>query len=101
SPPAVSHYPAVAAILIEQGPQVLGWKKAREIESKSSLRPMQTAVERACAAGEIEVPSVEVAALLINALLAETALIALYGKPKISTTEQEASVRRFITGLKR
>lgn len=93
--------PAVAAILIEQGPQVLGWKKAREIESKSSLRPMRTAVERACSAGEIEVPSVEVAALLINALLAETALIGLYGKPKISTSEQEASVRRFITGLKR
>ena len=92
--------PDVATILIEQGPQVLGWKRARDIEAKSSLAPMQTAIERACAAGELEVPSVAVTALLINALLAELALISVYRKPKVSVAAQEASIRQFIEGLK-
>ncbi|MEM7279375.1 MAG: TetR/AcrR family transcriptional regulator, partial [Pseudomonadota bacterium] len=91
--------PAIASILIEQGPQVLGWKRAREIESESSLTPMRIAVERACSAGEMDVPSVEVAAMLINALLAEAALISLYRKPKVPLAVQEESVRRFIEGL--
>lgn len=92
--------PAIASILIEQGPQVLGWKRAREIESQSSLAPMRQALENACAAGELELPSVEIAALLINALLAEAALISLYRKPRASVSVQEASVRQFIEGLK-
>lgn len=92
--------PDVATILIEQGPQVLGWKKARDLEAKASLAPMQNAIARACDAGELEVPSVEVTALLINALLAELALISVYRRPKISVAMQEASIRRFIEGLK-
>ena len=90
----------VATILIEQGPQVLGWKRARDIEAKSSLAPMQTSIERACSAGELDVPSVAVTALLINALLAELALISVYRKPKVSVAAQEASIRQFIAGLK-
>lgn len=91
--------PEVATILIEQGPQVLGWKRARDIEAKSSLAPMRQAIERACSANEIDVPSVEIAARLVNALLAEMALISLYHKPKVSVAVQEASVRQFILGL--
>ncbi|MEM9533874.1 MAG: TetR/AcrR family transcriptional regulator [Pseudomonadota bacterium] len=92
--------PQVSKILIVQGPQVLGLKRARDIEAKSSLAPMRRSLERACAAGEIEVPSVEVTALLINALLAETALIAVYSNPRVPVAEQEASVRKFLAGLK-
>ncbi|MEM9623898.1 MAG: TetR/AcrR family transcriptional regulator [Pseudomonadota bacterium] len=92
--------PEVATILIEQGPQVLGWKKARDIEAASSLAPMRRAIANACAAGEIEVPSVDVTALLINALLAEAALMSLHRKPKVSVALQEASIRLFIEGLR-
>lgn len=92
--------PEVATILIEQGPQVLGWKRARQIEEKSSLAPMRNAIEKACSAKEISVPSVEITARLINALIGEIALIALYANPRVSVAEQEASVRQFILGLR-
>ncbi|MEM8498134.1 MAG: TetR/AcrR family transcriptional regulator [Pseudomonadota bacterium] len=92
--------PEFATILIEQGPQVLGWRKARAIEAESSLAPMREAIERACSAGEIKVPSIEVTAMLINALLAEAALISLHRKPRTSTDIQESSIRQFIEGLR-
>lgn len=91
--------PEIASILIEQGPQVLGWKRARDIEAESSLSPMRRAIKRACDAGQIKVHSVEVAALLVNAILAETALISLHRKPRVSIAVQEASIRQFIEGL--
>ena len=87
--------PAVATILLDQGPQVLGWQRARDIEAESSLAPMRRSLERACAAGEIEV-----SALLINALLAEAALMSAYGKPKVSIAVLEQSIRKFVEGLR-
>ena len=92
--------PRVSSILIEQGPQVLGFKRARDIEAQWSLRAVRRSLERACAAGEIEVTSVEVTALLINAMLAEAALISAYRKPRVSIAAQEASVRQFLEGLR-
>jgi AcrR family transcriptional regulator len=92
--------PLIATILIEQGPQVLGWKKAREIEAKSSLPTMIRAVEKANLSNEIKVQSVAITAHLINALLAEMALLSLYNKPKLSIENQEAAIRQFILGLK-
>ncbi|MEL7448608.1 MAG: hypothetical protein AAFN78_05325, partial [Pseudomonadota bacterium] len=92
--------PAVAKILLDQGPQVLGWKRARDIEAKSSLAPMRVSLERAHKAGEIEVPSVEVTAVLLNALLAEAALVSAYRKPRVSIAVLEASIRRFVEGLR-
>ena len=90
----------VARILLDLGPQVLGWKRARDIEAESSLAPMRSSLERANKAGEIEVPSVEVTALLINALLAEATLISAYGKPRASLAVLEASIRKFVEGLR-
>ncbi len=90
----------VATILVEQGPQVLGWKKARDIEARSSLAPMRIAVEKAIAAKEIAVPSAEVTAKLINALLAEVALISLHHRPRMPVAQLEESVRQFIVGLR-
>lgn len=92
--------PEVSAILIEQAPQVLGWKRARDIEAKSSLAPMQSAIQKACTAGELAVSSVELTALLINALVAELALVAVHRQRKISVAEQEATLRQFIEGLR-
>lgn len=92
--------PEVAAILLNQGPGVLGWKRAGDLESQSSLDLVTKSVERAVRAGEVEVPSVELAARLINAVLAEAALTRLHGKPSVSVGEQEAAVRQFIEGLR-
>ncbi len=92
--------PDVARILLDQGPQVLGWQRARDIEAESSLAPMRSSLERAHTAGEIEVSSVEVTALLINALLAEAALVSAYGKPRVSIAVLEESIRKFIEGLR-
>lgn len=91
--------PAIAAILLEQAPQVLGWEKARELEAKTSLAIMKRSLQRAVASGEISVVSLELSARLINALLAEAALSALHKTPAISITKQELAVRQFILGL--
>ena len=91
--------PGVARILLDLGPQVLGWKKARDLEAEYSLGPMRRSLDRACAAGEIDVPSVEIAALLLNALLAEAALIYVYRKPRTTLAELESSIRTFVVGL--
>ncbi len=92
--------PDVAAILIDQGPQVLGWKRARDLEALSSLRRMTQGLERAIAAGEVRVPSVQLAARLINAALAEAALAALHREPRTSRATQEAAIRQLIEGLR-
>ena len=92
--------PEVAAILIDQGPQVLGWKRARDLEARTSLGLMTRALERARDAGEIAVPSVPLAARLLNAALAEAALAALHAEPRTSRATREASIRQLIDGLR-
>ena len=91
--------PEIASILIGQGPQVLGWERARELEGVSSLGVMTRALERAVASGEIDVVSVPLAARLVNAMLAEAALAAINGTPPTSTDDLERAVRQFIEGL--
>lgn len=91
--------PEVASILLDQGPQVLGWKRARELESQFSLAPVISSLERATALGEIDLPSIHLSAKLVNAVLAETALAALHDEPKVPVSDQEATVRRLIKGL--
>lgn len=92
--------PDVAVILLEQGPQVLGWKRARELEANSSLTLMKQSLKRAIDAGEASVPSIELTARLINAVLGEAALTALYREPRVSVAKQEASIRQFINALR-
>jgi len=92
--------PEAAAILLNQAPQVLGWKRARDLEAHSSLLLMTKSLDRAIATGEVQVPSVELAARIINAMLAEAALAVLHGDPATSATNQEASIRQFLVGLR-
>ncbi len=91
--------PAVAAIVIQQGPQVLGWKRARDLEARTSLGLMVRAIEQAESAGEVEVESPELAARFVNAVLAEAALASLHRRPRISNAAVERSIRRMIEGL--
>ena len=92
--------PVSAAILLDQGPKVLGWQRARDLESKSSLDLMRRGLARSIEAGEIAVPSVELTARILNAIMAEAALAHLFGQPKTSRQTQEANIRLFIEGLK-
>ena len=90
---AEARRPAVAAILLDQGPQVLGWRRARDLESHYSLGLMTRGVEAAVAAGELSVADVELTARLINAALAEIALVR--ARPKLA----EQVVRQLIGGF--
>jgi AcrR family transcriptional regulator len=67
--------PAVLKILLVEGPTALGWERARTLEEATSLGLMRIAVKRAMDAKEIEVPSIDVSARLLNGLLAEAALL--------------------------
>lgn len=93
--------PAVAAIVIEQGPQVLGWKRARDLEARTSLGLMVRAIERAECAGEVEVESADLAARFLNAVLAEAALATVHREPRMSNAAIERSIRQVIEGLRR
>ena len=91
--------PAVAAILIELGPHVLGGQRARDVEAKTSLGLMMQGLERAVQAGEIRVESTELAARYLNAALAEAALASLHARPRLSQAAIERSIRQLIEGL--
>lgn len=91
--------PQIATILIDQAPQVLGWERARDLEAETSLGLMTTGLKAAQDAGEIDVPSLELAARFLNAVLAEAALVALHSSRRVPQSELEASVRHFILSL--
>ena len=91
--------PVTAAILIAQGPQVLGWKRARDLEAQTSLEPMIRGIRRAQKAGEIEVESAELTARLLNAVLAEAALATLDRPSRLSVAAIDRSVRQAIVGI--
>ncbi len=90
----------VAAILLDQGPQVLGWKRARDLEAEASLGLMKRGLQRAARAGELQVPSIDLAARLLNAALAEAALAALHDEPATSVEVQEAAIAQLINGMR-
>jgi len=104
--------PTVGAILLDQGPKVLGWLRAREIENRHSLAVMKAALEKAAAAGEIAPVSIDLTAGILNAALAEAALASLHdgvhrgvagagarvGEP-IGPKKIEKTIRDLIAGL--
>ncbi|MEM7358424.1 MAG: TetR/AcrR family transcriptional regulator [Pseudomonadota bacterium] len=96
----VVRQPEVASILIDQGPRVLGWKRARELEGKTSFKPMRQALERAVAEDWIQVQSVELAARFINAMLTEAAMAGLHSSSRTSIAKIETLLRQFIQGLR-
>lgn len=91
--------PQIATILIDQAPQVLGWERARDLEAETSLGLMTAGLKAANEAGEIDVPSIELSARFLNAVLAEAALVALHSSRRVPQSELEASIRHFIVSL--
>lgn len=92
-------HPEIAAILIDQGPRVLGPRRARDLEAQTSLALMTNALERAATAGEIAVASIPLTARLLNALLGEAALAAANRSSPVSPAELEHALRQFVQGL--
>jgi len=90
----------VSVILLDQGPRVLGWKRARDLEAKSNLSLIKKSLERAVAEGEVRVHSVELTARLINAMVGEAALVVLNKDGSKLLAESEAMIRQFIEGLR-
>lgn len=96
----VVRQPEVASILLDQGPRVLGWRLAREVENRHSLALMIRAIEQAVDAGEIVVHSIELTARLINAMLAEASLTEAHNNKELAPEMVEHSIRQFIEGLR-
>lgn len=69
--------PDVAKILLELGPEALGWNRARAIEEAQSLPFLIAGLEAAIHHGEIKIASTPITARFINAVLAEAAFLYL------------------------
>jgi AcrR family transcriptional regulator len=91
--------PEIARVLLDEGPRVLGFERARDLEARTSLALMTRSLETAVAAGEILVPDIELMARLLNAVLAEAALIELRSAESGARDRVEASLRALIDGL--
>ena len=92
--------PDVAAILFEAGPTVLGWERCRRIEDDNSLRLMRLSLRAAVSAGQLDVPSVDLTARVLNAALSELALVVVHGEPEVSDLAVAALVvERLVEGL--
>lgn len=90
--------PAIHRILFVDGPAALGWERARELEEATSLRLMRASVKRAVDAKEIDVPSIDLSARLLNGLLAEAALT-LQGASAARRRDVRALVTAMVNGL--
>ncbi len=66
--------PAVRSVLLDVGPQILGWERCREIEDRHSLLSLTAAVSAATEAGLLDPPSPELLARILNAVIGELAL---------------------------
>ncbi|GFH37276.1 TetR/AcrR family transcriptional regulator [Streptomyces pacificus] len=92
--------PGVARILIEDGPAALGWRRCRRIEEQYSLGRLTAALRWAVDTGEIRVASVELTARLMNAVLAEAALIVIAVNDQAEVrADVEATLRALLSGL--
>lgn len=83
--------PEAARILMELGPQALGWRQAKAIEEANSLAALRAGLAEAERAGEIGPSATEITARLLNALLAEAALLHLQ-----NGSAAEASIGAFL-----
>lgn len=89
----------LAVIILELGPQVLGWKEARKREFELGLGALTHALKKASIAGDVNVISIDLSAKIIYAMLGEVALEQLYNNKGTTQEERENIVRQFIQSL--
>lgn len=94
--------PVIGRILLVDGPSALGWDRARTLEEATSLGVVRRGLARAVEAGDLNLHSIDVAARLINACLAEAALSTVVGSPGAGEDADAvaATVRQMIEGLR-
>ena len=91
--------PATRRILVELGPEGLGWRRAKEIEDGHSIRALESILTEAAEAGEAPGVPPDVAARMLNALLTEAAFVlAQDGMDLLPAVE--ARIAGFIRSLK-
>ncbi len=91
--------PATRRILVELGPEGLGWRRAKEIEDGHSINALTAILTGAVEAGEAPGVSPHIAARMLNALLTEAAFVlAQDGMGKLP--EVEIRIAGFIHSLK-
>lgn len=73
---AVLH-PVPRRIILETGPAVLGFARARSLEEPINLAPLRRMIEQAVAKGEAVCEDADLAARLLSAAVAELALVAM------------------------
>lgn len=93
--------PAYAKLVLEEGPQWLGWARARAIEERYAMRPMVQAFEQAQAKGATLSASPALSARILNAALTELALTQRQRKKSAPLAEVEALLRALVRGLAR
>ncbi|MFF3247139.1 TetR/AcrR family transcriptional regulator [Streptomyces sp. NPDC002870] len=92
--------PEVARLLIEDGPAALGWQRCRQIEERYSLGRVRAELETAVGTAETRVPSVRLAARLLNAALGEAALIMTGAADRAAVrSDIETTLRALVSGL--
>ena len=85
-------------ILVELGPEGLGWRKAKEIEDAHSIDALTGFLKAAAEAGETAGTPPETSARLLNALLTEAAYILSRQGPE-AQAELEVRIAGFIASL--
>lgn len=91
---------SVATVMFELGPSALGWERCREIEAPNSLRALQLGIARAADAGHFSLTRAEIAAHVINAMLAELAWLTVRTDvAAIGEGDAEAVVRATVEAL--
>ena len=86
-------------ILLELGPEGLGWQRAKEIEDGHSIRALAAILSKAAETGEAPGIAPDVTARLLNALLTEAAFV-LAGQGQNTMPEIEARITGFIRSLR-
>ncbi len=69
--------PVPRRIILETGPAVLGFSRARSLEGPINLAPLRRTIERAAANGETDCEDADLVARLLSAAVAELALVAI------------------------
>ena len=92
--------PVCGAVLLELGPRVLGWKRARDLESENTLKPVVRILQGAREHGEIAGSNqdLELWGRLLSGLLTEGALLIREGQASRSRVERE--VVRWLESLR-
>ena len=93
---------SVATVMFDVGPTALGWERCRQIEAPNSLRALQLGIKRAADAGHFSLTRAEIAAHVINAVLAELAWLTVRtDAAAIGKGDAEAVVRATVGALAR